>query len=57
LTMIVITVRDTGTRTDDIDVQIYILLLITHRITRKNSYQTCQVAKNTASLALWQIAV
>lgn len=33
--MIVITVRDTGTRTDDIDVQIYILLLITDAIGSK----------------------
>lgn len=33
--MIVITVRATGTRTDDIDVQIYILLLITDAIGSK----------------------
>lgn len=33
--MIVITVRATGTRTDDINVQIYILLLITDAISSK----------------------
>lgn len=46
--MIVITVRDTGTRTDDINVQIYILLLITDAIGSKK--MAVSPTKKTQSL-------